>query len=64
VLGYVVEGALRFQVTGQPERIVRAGESFFETLGDEHAVSANASDTAPVRFLAYLVCDGAAAKPR
>lgn len=64
VLGYVIEGALRFQVTGQPERVVRAGESFFETLGDEHAVSANASDTAPVRFLAYFVCDAAGAKPR
>lgn len=64
VLGYVIEGALRFQVTGQPERVVRAGESFFETLGDEHAVSANASDTAPVRFLAYFVCDAAGAKQR
>ena len=60
----MIEGALRFQVTGQPERVVRAGESFFETLGDEHAVSANASDTAPVRFLAYFVCDAAGAKPR
>jgi len=64
VLGYVIEGALRFQVTGQPERVVRAGESFFETLGDEHAVSANASDTAPVRFLAYFVCDASGAKPQ
>lgn len=63
VVGYVIEGALRFQVTGQAERVVHAGEAFFETLGDEHAVSANASDTAPVRFLAYLVCDGAGAKP-
>lgn len=64
VVGYVIEGALRFQVTGQPERVVRAGESFFETLGDEHAVSANASDTAPVRFLAYLVCDARGMSPQ
>src|SRR5947207_1100971 len=29
VLGYVLEGEVRFQLRGQPEKIVRAGEMFF-----------------------------------
>ena len=45
VVGYVLEGALRMQLAGQPERIVRAGESFYESPSDIHAVSANASTT-------------------
>ncbi len=57
VVGYVLEGALRMQLRGQPERIVRAGGSFYESPDDVHAVSANASSTAPVRFLAYFTCD-------
>ncbi|MBP7776250.1 MAG: PQQ-dependent sugar dehydrogenase [Acidobacteria bacterium] len=59
VVGYVLEGALRMQLAGQPERIVRVGESFYESPADVHTVSANASDTAPARFLAYFTCDHA-----
>jgi quercetin dioxygenase-like cupin family protein len=59
VVGYVLEGALRMQIKGQPERIVKAGETFFEAPTDVHAVSANASQDAPARFLAYFVCDRA-----
>jgi glucose/arabinose dehydrogenase/quercetin dioxygenase-like cupin family protein len=57
VVGYVLEGAVRMQLLGQPERVYRAGESFVETPNDVHAVSANASDTAPARFLAFFTCD-------
>jgi glucose/arabinose dehydrogenase/quercetin dioxygenase-like cupin family protein len=57
VVGYVLEGAVRMQLLGQPERIYRAGESFVETPNDVHAVSANASDSAPARFLAFFTCD-------
>lgn len=58
VVGYVLEGAIRWAVNGQPSRVIRAGESFFETLGDVHSTSANASDTEPARFLAIFTCDG------
>lgn len=57
VVGYVVEGALRMGLNGDPPRIVPAGESFYESPDDVHAVSANASDTAPARFLAFFTCD-------
>lgn len=57
VIGYVLEGALRMQVKGQPERIYKPGETFFEAPSDVHVVSANASQEAPARFLAYFVCD-------
>jgi glucose/arabinose dehydrogenase/quercetin dioxygenase-like cupin family protein len=57
VVGYVLDGAVRMQLHGQPERIYRTGESFVETPADVHAVSANASDTAPATFLAFFTCD-------
>ena len=57
VNGYVIEGALRTQVKGEAEAIYRAGESFYEAPNGIHQVSANASRTKPVKFLAYFVCD-------
>jgi quercetin dioxygenase-like cupin family protein len=57
VIGYVVEGALRVQVKSQSGATYRAGESFYEEPDGVHLVSANASDTEPVRFLAYFACD-------
>ncbi len=57
VIGYVLEGAVRMQLQGQEERVIKAGESFYESPADVHAVSANASQDRPARFLAYFVCD-------
>jgi quercetin dioxygenase-like cupin family protein len=57
VIGYVLEGSVRMQVKGQPERTYSAGETFFETPADVHAVSANGSRDKTARFLAYFVCD-------
>ena len=57
VVGYVVEGALRAQVQGEPEAIYKAGDSFYEPPGGLHLVSANASTTQPATFMAYFVCD-------
>jgi quercetin dioxygenase-like cupin family protein len=62
VIGYVIEGAIRTQVKGQPEMICKAGESFagesfYETRNGVHLVSANASSTEPAKLLAYLICD-------
>lgn len=57
VIGYVVEGVIRTEVLGRPERMVKAGETFYEDPGAIHAVSANASNSQPAKFLAYFVCD-------
>jgi quercetin dioxygenase-like cupin family protein len=57
VIVYVLEGSLRTQVTGQPETIYQAGQSFYEAPNGVHLVSANASKTVRARFIAYFVCD-------
>jgi quercetin dioxygenase-like cupin family protein len=57
VIGYVVEGAIRSQVKGEPEMTYKAGESFYEPANGVHQVSANASATEPAKLLAYFVCD-------
>jgi quercetin dioxygenase-like cupin family protein len=57
VIGYVIKGALRTQVKGEPAAVYRAGQSFYEDPNGVHLVSANASDKDSVRFLAYFTCD-------
>ena len=57
VIGYVLEGAVRIQVKGEPEAIYKAGESFYEAPNGVHQVSANASDREPAKLLAYFICD-------
>lgn len=57
VVGYVVEGAIRTQVKGEPAAIYKAGEAFYEAPNGIHEVSANASQTQPATFIAFFVCD-------
>jgi quercetin dioxygenase-like cupin family protein len=57
VLGYVLEGAFRTQVAGEPEAVYHPGETFYEAPDGVHLVSANASTTSPAKFLAFFVCD-------
>ncbi len=57
VIGYVLDGALRTGVGETPEAIVHAGETFYEAPNGLHRVSANASASGPVRFLAFFLCD-------
>jgi quercetin dioxygenase-like cupin family protein len=61
VFGYVIDGALRFQVDGQPEKTLHAGAMFYEAPGSVHRVSGNASKTRPVRFVAMIFADKTAA---
>jgi quercetin dioxygenase-like cupin family protein len=57
VVGYVVSGAIRSQVKGEPEAVYKSGESFFEAANGVHLISANASSTEPAKFVAYFLCD-------
>jgi len=57
VIGYVLEGSVRMQVKGEAEAIYKPGDTFYEAPNGVHLVSANASQTQPAKFLAFLVCD-------
>jgi quercetin dioxygenase-like cupin family protein len=59
IYAYVLSGEIRSQVDDEPARVYRPGESWFESPGAHHRVSANASDTEPARLLAVLIVDAA-----
>ena len=55
VFVYVLEGAITMQVSGHEPVTLGVGETFYESPSDVHAVSKNASDTDPAKFLVFLV---------
>ncbi len=55
VFVYVLEGSVVMGVQGQAPVTLGPGQTFHEGPGDVHAVSRNASDTAPAKFLAFFV---------
>jgi quercetin dioxygenase-like cupin family protein len=57
VFVYVLEGAVKMQVDGQPEVTLTAGQTFYESPSDVHRVSANASTTQPAKILVFMVKD-------
>jgi quercetin dioxygenase-like cupin family protein len=59
IYAYVLSGEIRSQVDDEPARVYRPGESWFESPGAHHRVSANASDTEPARLLAVFIVDAA-----
>jgi quercetin dioxygenase-like cupin family protein len=57
VFGYLVEGELIFELEGEPERVIRAGEAFWEPGGDViHYQAANGLADGRTTFVAVLVC--------
>ena len=59
IYAYVLSGLIRSQVDDEPSRVYRPGETWFESPGSHHRVSANASDTEPARLLAVVIVDAA-----
>ncbi len=58
VFAYVLEGEIRSQISdGQPAKVYKAGEFFYEPPGSSHLVSENASATKPAKLLAVFVAD-------
>jgi quercetin dioxygenase-like cupin family protein len=54
--GYVVKGAIVFEIEGEPERIVQAGESFWEPGGDViHYQDGNHLADAESQFIATMI---------
>ena len=56
-LVYVLEGSVIMQVAGGPLTTLRAGDTFYESPSDVHAVARNASTTEPARLLVVFVKD-------
>jgi quercetin dioxygenase-like cupin family protein len=61
VFVYVLEGSLVMGVKGKEPVTLTAGQTFYESPGDVHEVSRNASDSQPAKFLAILIHDPGAA---
>ena len=55
ILGYVLEGEMRFSVKGGTEQSIKPGGTFYEAPGDVHTRSASALPDKPVRILAFMV---------
>ncbi|OBG98293.1 cupin [Mycobacterium sp. E3251] len=57
IMAYVISGAIRSQVEGEPARVYHAGETWSETPGAHHTISENASATEPAELLAVFLLD-------
>ena len=59
IYAQVLSGSVRSQVEGEPERIYRSGDHWYERPGAHHEVSENASAVEPAKLLAVFVVDSA-----
>lgn len=57
IMAYVISGAIRSQVDGEPARVYHAGETWQEHPGAHHTISENASTTEPAELLAVFLLD-------
>jgi quercetin dioxygenase-like cupin family protein len=57
VVGYIVAGSVLFQVDGEPARILRAGDAFFEPANHKMLHFDNASPAEPMTFIAFYLLD-------
>ena len=56
-VGYILEGSYEVKIDDGPVRKLGPGETFYEAPNALHAVSRNASKTAPVKYLVIQVSD-------
>lgn len=54
---YVLEGSIVMGVKGGKEQTLLPGQTFYEGPRDVHTVGRNASQTAPAKFLVFLLKD-------
>jgi quercetin dioxygenase-like cupin family protein len=57
IMAYVISGAVRSQLEGEPARVYHAGETWSEALGSHHTISENTSATQPAELLAVFLLD-------
>jgi quercetin dioxygenase-like cupin family protein len=56
-VGCVLSGAIRFQVIGEPARVLAPGDAFFEPAHAEIAHFDNASEDEPAVFVAFYLLE-------
>src|SRR5262245_18286910 len=56
-VGYILEGTYEVKVDDGPLQTLKPGEVFYEAPNALHAVSRNASKTAPLKYLVIQVSD-------
>ena len=54
---YVLEGSYRIKLDDGPERVLKAGDTFYEAPNQLHAVSRNASATEPAKILVVGIAE-------
>jgi quercetin dioxygenase-like cupin family protein len=55
VLGYVVEGQMRFAINNQAEQVVPVGGTFFEPSGAVHTTNGSARTDGPTRAVVFMI---------
>jgi quercetin dioxygenase-like cupin family protein len=55
VLGYVVEGQMRFAINQEPEKVLPMGGTFFEPSGAVHTTNGSARSDGPTRAVVFML---------
>src|SRR5262245_17936376 len=55
VLGYIVEGQMRFAINNEPERVLPVGGTFFEPSGAVHTTNGSARTDGPTRAVVFML---------
>ena len=55
VLGYLVEGQMRFAINNEPEKVLPVGGTFFEPAGAVHTTSGSARTDGPTRAVVFML---------
>ena len=55
VVGYVLEGQMRFAIDHNPEQVLPPGGTFFEPFGAVHTTTGSARPDGPTRVLVFML---------
>jgi len=55
LLGYIMEGQMRFAINHEPEQILPMGSTFFEPSGAVHTTTGSARADGPTRALVFML---------
>lgn len=55
VLGYIVEGQMRFAINNEQEQVLPVGKTFFEPSGAVHTTSGSARADGPTRAVVFML---------